>query len=74
MSNNDHAQDRYDPPGVGSDFEQQIYGDVVAGEIFRISPNNSAKRYRKIDETICHDIEEGLTTRFNMDLKVYVKS
>ena len=58
MANNDHAQDRYDPPGVGSDFEQQVYGDVVKGEVFRISPNNSAKKYRKIDETICHDIEE----------------
>ena len=33
---NDHAQDRYDPPNVGSDFEQQIYGDIVQGEIFRI--------------------------------------
>ncbi len=71
---NDHAQDRYDPPGVGSEFEQQQYGDIVAGEIFRISPKNSAKKYRKIDENICHDIEENLTTRFNMDLKVYVKS
>ena len=30
---NDHAQDRYDPPGVGSEFEQQVYGDVVKGEI-----------------------------------------
>ena len=40
---NDHAQDRYDPPGVGSDFEKQIYGDIVAGEVFRITPNNSAK-------------------------------
>ena len=28
---NDHAQDRYDPPSVGSDFEQQVYGDIVAG-------------------------------------------
>ena len=71
---NDHAKDRYDPPSVGSDWEEHKYGDVVAGEIFRISPNNSAKKYRKIDETICHDIEENLTTRFNMDLKVYVKS
>ena len=73
MANN-HAQDRYDPPGVGSDFEEQIYGDVVKGEIFRLKPNNSAKSYRKIDETICHDIVENLTTRFDMDLKVYVKS
>ena len=40
---NDHAQDRYDPPGVGSEFEQQQYGDVVKGEIFRIAPKNSGK-------------------------------
>ena len=73
MSNN-HAQDRYDPPSVGSDFEQQVYGDVVKGEIFRLDPKNSSKSYRKIDETICHDIAENLTTRFNADLKVYVKS
>ena len=71
---NDHAKDRYDPPGIGSEFVQQQYGDVVKGEIFRIAPNNSAKKYRKIDEMICHDIEENLTTRFNADLKVYVKS
>ena len=74
MSDNNHAQDRYDQPGVGSDFEEQIYGDVVKGEIFRLEPKNSAKSYRKIDETICHDIVENLTTRFNMDLMVYVKS
>ena len=73
MANN-HAQDRYDPPGIGSEFEQQVYGDVVKGEIFRLDPKNSAKSYRKIDETICHDIVENLTTRFNADLKVYVKS
>ena len=59
---------------MGSDFEQQVYGDVVKGEIFRLEPKNSAKSYRKIDETICHDIVENLTTRFNANLKVYVKS
>ena len=73
MANN-HAQDRYDPPSVGSDFEQQVYGDVVKGEIFRLDPKNSSKSYRKIDENICHDIVENLSTRFNADLKVYVKS
>ena len=74
MPDNNHAQDRYDPPGVGSDFEEQIYGDVVKGEIFRLSPNNSSKSYRKIDETISHNIEENLPTRFQPTLKVYVKS
>ena len=47
MSNN-HAQDRYDPPGVGSDFEEQQYGDVVKGETFRLSPNNSSKIFDPI--------------------------
>ena len=40
---NDRNQDRYDPAGIGSEFEQQLYGDIVVGEIFRISPSNSAK-------------------------------
>ena len=74
MSRNNHAKDRYDPPGVGSDFEEQVYSDVVKGEIFRLQPKNSSKSYRKIDEKICHDIVENLTTRFNDNLKVYVKS
>ena len=43
MPDNNHAQDRYDPPGIGSEFEQQVYGDVVKGEIFRLDPKNSAK-------------------------------
>tara|TARA_E500000331_G_C17193194_1_gene685858 strand:- start:681 stop:902 length:222 start_codon:yes stop_codon:yes gene_type:complete len=71
---NDHAKDRYDPPSLGSDFEEQIYGDVVAGETFRLKPLNTDKIYRKIDETICHDIVENLSTRFQPKLKVYVKS
>ena len=74
MANNNHAQDRYDPPSVGSDFEEQVYGDVVKGEIFRLQPKNSSKSYRKIDETISHNIEENLPTRFQPTLKVYVKS
>ena len=74
MANNNHAQDRYDPPSVGSDFEEQVYGDVVKGEIFRLQPKNSSKSYRKIDETISHNIEENLPTRFQPNLKVYVKS
>ena len=71
---NDHAKARYDPPSLGSDFEEQIYGDVVAGETFRLKPLNTDKIYRKIDETICHDIVENLSTRFQPKLKVYVKS
>ncbi len=71
---NDHAQDRYDPPGVGSDFEEQIYGDIVRGEIFRLKPLSIDKAYRKVDELNCHDIVENQTKQFDAKLKVYVKS
>ena len=71
---NDHAQDRYDPPGVGSDFDEHLYGDVVKGEIFRLKPINSEKSYRKVDELKCHDILENQTKQFDLKLKVYVKS
>ena len=71
---NDHAQDRYDPPGVGSDFEEQLYGDVVKGDIFRLKPLSTDKVYRKVDELNCHDIIENQTKQFDAKLKVYVKS
>ena len=73
MSNN-HAQDRYDPPALGSEYEEQIYGDVVKGEVFRLEPKDSAKSYRKVDEIKCHDIDENVTAQFELKTKVYVKS
>ena len=71
---NDHAKDRYDPPSVGSDFDEQLYGDVVQGEVFRLKPNNTEKSFRKVDETRCHDIVDNVTTVFDLKTKVYVKS
>jgi len=71
---NDHAKDRYDPPGVGSDFDEQLYGDVVQGEVFRFKPLSTDKVYRKVDEHRCHDIVENQTKQFDPKLKVYVKS
>ena len=71
---NDHARDRYDPPGVGSDFDEHLYGDVVKGEVFRLKPLSTEKSYRKVDEYNCHDIVENQTKQFDANLKVYVKS
>jgi len=71
---NDHAKDRYDPPKLGSDFDEHLYGDVVRGEVFRLKPLNKENSYRKIDEHICHDIVENQTKQFDAKLKVYVKS
>ena len=73
MSNN-HAQHRYNQPALGSEYEEQIYGDVVKGEVFRLEPKDSAKSYRKVDEIKCHDIHENVTTQFEPKTKVYVKS
>ena len=56
---NDHAQDRYDPPKIGSDWEKEYFGDVNIGEVFRLFPQNDAKRFRKVKDGVAFDIKEG---------------
>jgi len=71
---NDHAKDRYAPPSLGTDYDEHLYGDVVAGEVFRLRPLDQYSVYRKVDELRCHDIKENKTAQFNPITKVYVKS
>ena len=52
---NDHAQDRYDPPKVGSDFDKEYFGDVNIGEVFRLRPDSKAKSFRKVKDGVAFD-------------------
>ena len=47
MSVNDHAQDRYDPPSVGSEWEEQFFSELNRGDVFRVLQIPTAKQYRK---------------------------
>ena len=40
---NDHAQDRYDPPKVGSEYEEEQFSEINPGELFRLFASNDAR-------------------------------
>jgi len=71
---NDHAQDRYDQPGVGSDFEEDYFGDVNIGEVFRLRPQSKAKVFRKVKDGVAFDIKESREIQLGLRALIYVKS
>ena len=71
---NDHAQDRYDPPSVGSDFEKDYFGDVNIGEVFRLRPDSQAKTFRKVKDGIAFDVKELKEVQLGDRDEIYVKS
>ena len=72
--NNDHAQDRYDPPSLGSDFERESFSEINPGVIFRLEGRSSSKQYRKVGETTAVDVSEQNQIEFESKTTVYVKS
>ena len=71
---NDHAQDRYDPPKVGSDFDKEYFGDVNIGEVFRLRPDSKAKSFRKVKDGVAFDITESKEIKLGDRDEIYVKS
>ena len=71
---NDHAQDRYDPPAVGSDWEKEIFGDINIGEVFRLRPDSQSKTFRKVKVGIAFDIKEAKEIQLGDRDEIYVKS
>ncbi len=71
---NDHAQDRYDPPRVGSEFEEDKFSEINFGELFRLNPLNEAKIYRKSNDNFAFDIKDRVEIQFSPNEKIYVKS
>ena len=53
---NDPAQDRYDPPAVGKEYEEDKFSEINPGELFRLFDNNDAKIYRKSSDNFAFDI------------------
>ena len=74
MNKNDHAQDRYDPPNVGSEFDEDRFSEINPGEVFRLFMNNDSKIYRKTNDNFALDLKEGVEIQFDSNEKIYVKS
>ena len=49
---NDPAQDRYDPPSIGSEFEEDYFSEINPGELFRLLPDNANKIYRSEERRV----------------------
>ena len=71
---NDPAKDRFDPPKVGSEYEEDKFSEINPGELFRLSANSDAKMYRKSSDNFAFDIKEQVEIQFDSNEKVYVKS
>tara|TARA_R100000008_G_scaffold65004_1_gene42018 strand:- start:14 stop:235 length:222 start_codon:yes stop_codon:yes gene_type:complete len=71
---NDHAQDRYDPPAIGSEFEKDYFGEVNIGEVFRLRPDSKAKTFRKVKDGIAFDVKELKEVQLGDRDEIYVKS
>ena len=71
---NDHAQDRYAPPSIGSDFDKDDFGDVNIGEVFRLRSDNKAKSFRKVKDGIALDLKEQKEIQLKPRDIIYVKS
>ena len=74
MSVNDHAQDRYDPPSIGSEWEEHFFSELNRGDVFRVLQSPNAKQYRKIDEVTAFDVKEQREIKLEPQEQVYVKS
>ena len=74
MSTNDHAQDRYDPPSVGSEWEENFFSELNRGDVFRVLQSATSKQYRKVDEGTAFDVKEQKEIKLGPQDNVYVKS
>ena len=72
---NNQAQDRYNPEGIGSEFEQYLFEEINEGEIFRLEPNNNSDnvQYRKENENQAFMITGNTIHDVGRRVKVYVK-
>ena len=72
---NNPAEDRYNPQGIGSEFENHLFDDINVGEIFRLYNNNDAETqlYRKETETEAMNVKTREVSAFNNNTVVYVK-
>ena len=60
---NNQAQDRYNPPSVGNDFEEATFDSLNVGELFWLKPiiADEYHCYRKLSDLQAYDTKNGRT-------------
>ena len=70
---NNPVQDRYNPSGMGSEFEKNAFGEVNVGEVFRLSENYNDPIYRKENDYKAMKIAERILESFSENTVIYIK-
>ena len=72
---NNPAEDRYNPQGIGSEFENHLFDDINIGEIFRLYANNNEETqlYRKETETEAMNVKTREVSVQGKRTAVYIK-
>ena len=75
MPSNNPANDRYNPPGVGSlDFEEFNFGDLEVEELFwQTNRPAESNPWRKTSQTQGLNLKTQTTHNFDLKTKVYQK-
>ena len=71
---NNPVQDRYNPSGLSSEFEEYNFGEINIAEIFRLNASDSDQSlYRKENEQQAMDVKTRIIHNINDNTKVYIK-
>ena len=69
---NNPTQDRYQPDGIGSEFEEHFFNELNVGEIFRLNADTKDQSlYRKENETQAMDVKTRIMHDINSNMKTY---
>lgn len=74
---NDPAQDRYDPPGTGSDWEVETFDSLNEMDIFyfvaKLKDDNNLS-WRKVNQDLARCIKTGEEKVMTPHQKIFVKN
>jgi len=71
---NNDAQDRYNPPAMGADWEENNFSEINPGEIFRLSTNQKEPVYRKENDNQAMLLSNMTMISVSANTKVYIRN
>tara|TARA_Y100000593_G_C4233434_1_gene298217 strand:- start:543 stop:779 length:237 start_codon:yes stop_codon:yes gene_type:complete len=78
MAENNSVNDSYNPPGIGTDFEEFNFEDIEIDDLIWLDNNTidgmKNPAHRKINETRVQNLQTGQSININNRQKVYQKT
>ena len=71
---NNPAQDTYNPPSTGADWEENSFSEINPGEIFRLSKNPNDPVHRKENDNQAMLLSNMTMVNVAANTKVYIRN